>query len=99
MPPRHQDGQVGKPDSGMMDKLHTRQTPALDLCYYVPFGRYNWYNIIQCNYLGAPGQTIHWNPAVWCLFATSHAITGFIALQILVRTLRTFKSWRTLYFW
>jgi hypothetical protein len=75
-----------------------RQTADLDICSYVSWRNYNWYDIVQCNNLSR-GITLHWNPAVFCLIAAAHTVAALLGVEIVGWTLLTFKSWRTLYFW
>jgi hypothetical protein len=75
-----------------------RQTTALNLCYYVPWEEYDWYDFVQCNYSGS-GTKIHWNPAVYCIITSCHTASIILALDLLLKTLRRFKHWKSLYFW
>jgi hypothetical protein len=66
-------------------------------CAPVPWDKYDWHDV-TCN-LYANGPSIAWNPAVYCIFAASFAVTIVVALHIICRNVNTFKKRKTIYFW
>ena len=72
--------------------------PNVQACTFVGWQDYDWHESLQCNQ-NASGVKLHWNPAVYCIIAASHAITLFASLESVFRTFLAFKRWKTLYFW
>jgi hypothetical protein len=66
-------------------------------CSPVPWSKYNW-NDVTCN-LYANGPSIAWNPAVYCIFAASFAVTIVVALHIMFKNFKVFQKRKTIYFW
>lgn len=62
---------------------------------FVPFSTYNW---------GQNGPykltaRLPWNPIVYCLIASLHAIAFWMSLELTIHLFYTFKRQGTLYFW
>jgi hypothetical protein len=76
--------------------LYRQYEPDMN-CSSVPWSKYDWHDV-TCN-LYANGPSIAWNPAVYCIFAASFAVTIVVALHIMVRNLKVFKKRKTIYFW
>lgn len=66
-------------------------------CSPVAFDKYDWHDV-TCN-LYSNGPSIAWNPAVYCIFASSFAVTIVMALHIMFRNFKQFKKRKTIYFW
>jgi hypothetical protein len=70
---------------------------AMENCPHIPLSAYNWKKSItfdpRCQ------ESLPWNPTVYCVFAALHAITVWMSLSLMQKTLHTFKRWDTLYFW
>ena len=81
-----------------MKAIYARQTPALDLCPFVPWTEYDWHKIIQCNPY-RNGLKIPWNPAIYCIIAAAHAVAIYMCLELFIRTAKRFRRWNKLYPW
>jgi hypothetical protein len=66
-------------------------------CSAVSWSEYDWHDV-TCN-LYANGPSIAWNPAVYCIFAASFAVTIVAALHIICRNFKVFKTRKPGYFW
>jgi hypothetical protein len=66
-------------------------------CAPVAWKHYDWHDV-TCN-LHSNGPSIAWNPAVYCIFAASFAVTIVVALHIMIKNFKVFQKRKTIYFW